>query len=43
MVVLKGKKVIVIGESDGVPSAAIVSCMQAVGATVIFQTTQFFV
>jgi len=43
MVVLKRKKVIVIGESDGISSAAIVNCLQAVGAAVIFQTTQFFV
>jgi hypothetical protein len=39
---LKNKKVIVLGESDGVPSGAIVPCVMAAGGVVVFQTTQFF-
>ncbi len=39
----KNKKVIVLGESDGIPSGAIAPCVQAAGGEVVFQTTQFFV
>ncbi len=39
----KGKKVIVVGERDGVPGPAIVNCVLAAGGTVIFQTTDCFV
>lgn len=40
---LKGKKVIVVGERDGVPGPAIVNCVNAAGGKVIFQTTDCFV
>ena len=39
----KGKKVIVLGERDGVPGPAIAACMEAVGAEVIFTATECFV
>lgn len=41
--VLKGKKVIVIGERDGVPGPAIAQCVKSVGAEVVFNDTQCFV
>ena len=36
----KGKKVIVLGERDGVPGPAIAACLEAVGADVIFTATE---
>ena len=39
----KEKKVIVLGERDGVPGPAIAACMEAVGAEVIFTATECFV
>lgn len=38
-----GKKVIVIGERDGVASPAIAACMEAAGAEVVFTATECFV
>lgn len=40
---LKGKRVIIIGERDGVPSPAIEECMKAAGAEVVYQKTECFV
>lgn len=39
----RGKKVIVIGERDGVPGPAIAKCMAAMGAEVVYTTTECFV
>jgi len=39
----EGKKVIVLGERDGVPGPAIAACMEAAGAEVIFTATECFV
>lgn len=39
----KGKKVIIIGERDGVPGPAIAKCVQAVGGEIGFMTTECFV
>ncbi len=38
-----GKKVIVIGERDGVPGPAIARCIQAAGGEIVFMTTECFV
>jgi len=38
-----GKKVIVIGDRDGIPGPAIEECLKSVGAEVIFQSTECFV
>lgn len=38
-----GKKVIVIGERDGVASPAIAACVQAAGAEVVLVVTECFV
>ncbi len=41
--ILKDKKVIVIGERDGVPGLAIADSLQAAGADVVMVMTQCFV
>lgn len=40
---LKGKKVVVLGERDGVQAQAIGECMKAAGAEIIYMDTQCFV
>ncbi len=40
---LKGKRVIVIGERDGVSGAAIETCIRSTGAAIVFVETQCFV
>ena len=39
----KGKKVIAIGERDGVPGSVIAECLEGAGYEVIFQVTECFV
>ncbi len=43
MSILKDKKVIVIGDRDGIPGPAIEECMKAAGADVVFSSTECFV
>ena len=38
-----GKKVIVIGDRDGIPGPAIDECLKTVGAEIIFSATECFV
>jgi betaine reductase len=40
---LDGKKVIALGERDGVPGPAIAKCMESAGAEVVFVETECFV
>lgn len=40
---LKGKKVIVIGERDGVQAEAISTCVEAAEAEVVYAVTECFV
>jgi glycine reductase len=40
---LKGKKVFVLGERDGVPAPSIVECVKAAEGEVIYMDTQCFV
>lgn len=40
---LKGKKVFILGERDGVPALAIEECLKDVGVEIIFKDTQCFV
>jgi betaine reductase len=40
---LKGKKVIAIGERDGIASSALAICVQAAGGEVVFSATECFV
>ena len=40
---LDGKKVIILGDRDGIPGPAIEACVKSTGAEVIFSTTECFV
>jgi glycine reductase len=40
---LDGKKVIALGERDGVPGPAIAQCVESAGAEVVFVETECFV
>ena len=40
---LKGKKVIIIGDRDGIPGQAIEECVKTAGADVVFSSTECFV
>ena len=40
---LKGRRVIAIGERDGVHGVAIASCVRSVGAEVVLEMTHCFV
>jgi glycine reductase len=40
---LRGKKVIALGERDGVPAPAIAACAQSAGAEVVLEETYCFV
>jgi glycine reductase len=40
---LDGKKVIALGERDGVPGPAIAACAESAGADVVFVETECFV
>ena len=43
MSILAGKKVIIIGDRDGIPGMAIEACAQSAGAEVVFSSTECFV
>ncbi len=40
---LKGKKVIILGDRDGVPGPAIEECIKSAGGEVVFSVTECFV
>jgi glycine/sarcosine/betaine reductase complex component A len=40
---LRGKKVIAIGERDGIPGTALAECAISAGGEVVLQNTQCFV
>jgi glycine reductase len=43
MAILQGKKVIAIGDRDGIPGPAIAECAATAGAEVVFSSTECFV
>lgn len=43
MAILDGKKVIIIGDRDGVPGPAIAECVKTAGGEVVFSSTECFV
>ena len=43
MSILAGKKIIVIGDRDGIPGPAIEACLKTAGCEVVFSTTECFV
>ncbi len=40
---LKDKKIIIIGDRDGIPAPAIEECVKTVGGEVVFAATECFV
>lgn len=40
---LEGKKVIIVGDRDGIPGPAIEECIKTTEATVVFASTECFV
>ena len=43
MSILKGKKVVIIGDRDGIPGQAIEECVKTAGAEIVFSSTECFV
>ena len=43
MAILKDKKVVIIGDRDGVPGPAIADCVKTAGGDVVFSSTECFV
>jgi len=43
MALFNGKKIIVIGDRDGIPGPAIEECLKSVDCEVIFSSTECFV
>ena len=43
MSVLNGKKVVILGDRDGIPGPAIEECVKTTGAEIVFSTTECFV
>lgn len=43
MSLLQGKKVIIIGDRDGIPGPSIAECAVSAGAEVIYSSTECFV
>ena len=43
MAILKDKKVVIIGDRDGVPGTAIAECVKRAGGYVVFSSTECFV
>lgn len=41
--ILKNRKVIAIGDRDGIPGPAIQACAESAGAEVVFASTECFV
>lgn len=40
---LSSKKIVILGDRDGIPGPAIEACVHSVGAEVVFCTTECFV
>ncbi len=43
MSLLKDKKLIIIGDRDGIPAPAIEECLKDTGAQIVFSSTECFV
>lgn len=43
MAILNGRKIIVIGDRDGIPGQAIADCVTSAGGEVVFSSTECFV
>ena len=43
MAILKDKKVVIIGDRDGIPGPSIAECVKTAGADVVYSSTECFV
>lgn len=43
MALLDGKKVIIIGDRDGIPAQAVEACLDGINAEVVYASTECFV
>lgn len=43
MSILKGKKIVIIGDRDGIPGQAIEECVKTAGGDIVFSSTECFV
>jgi len=43
MSLIDGAKVVIIGDRDGIPGPAIEECVKALGADIVFSSTECFV
>ncbi len=43
MAILEGKKIVVIGDRDGIPGPAIAACTETAGGETVFSSTECFV
>lgn len=43
MSILKDKKIVIIGDRDGIPGQAIEECVKTAGGEVVFSSTECFV
>lgn len=43
MAILEGKRVIILGDRDGIPGQAIEECVKTAGGEIVFSTTECFV
>ena len=43
MAILDGKKVVIIGDRDGVPGPAIAECVMTAGGRIVYSSTECFV
>jgi len=43
MAILEGRKIIVIGDRDGIPGPSIARCAESAGGEIVFSSTECFV
>lgn len=43
MAIIKDRKIVVIGDRDGIPGPAIAACAETAGGEVVFSSTECFV
>jgi glycine/sarcosine/betaine reductase complex component A len=43
LAIIQGKKVVIIGDRDGIPGPAIAECVVSAGGEVVFSSTECFV
>lgn len=43
MSLFEGKKIVIIGDRDGIPAPAVEECLKPLGAEVVFSSTECFV